>query len=47
MKGLESYILMVSGFNDLSSSKKIVFFAYLLLIEQKASRFNTSNNILF
>jgi len=43
MKGLESFILTVTGFNDLSSSKKINFFAYFLLIEQKAIGFTTSN----
>lgn len=43
MKGLESFILTVTGFNELSASKKIDFFAYFLLIEQKATGFSTND----
>ena len=43
MKGLESFILSVTGFNDLTASKKIDFFAYYLLIEQKANGFTVKD----
>ena len=35
MKGLDSYILKIENFHELSHAKKIDFFAYFLLIEQK------------
>ena len=43
MKGLESYILTVADFNELPASKKIDYFAYFLLIEQKASGLTTKD----
>lgn len=39
MKGLESFILTITDFNDLNASKKIDFFAYFLLIELKSNGF--------
>jgi len=35
LKGLDSYILKIEGFIDLTSAKKIDFFAYFCLIESK------------
>ena len=43
MKGLESFILTVTDFNDLTASKKIDFFAYFLLIEQKSIGFTVKD----
>ena len=35
MQGLDSFILRIENFHNLASSKKIDYFAYFLLIEQK------------